>query len=63
MSMTSNVTEKKFECIRCGSTRNLKKIGSGLICRECLAEIEICDHCGGIVGEGESGRCPICGGP
>ena len=22
-----------------------------------------CPHCGGIEGEGEAGRCPLCGGP
>lgn len=26
-------------------------------------EQEICGHCGGIIGEGEAGRCPLCGGP
>ena len=27
------------------------------------SEQEICGHCGGIIGEGEAGRCPLCGGP
>ena len=25
--------------------------------------VDICPHCGGIEGEGESGRCPLCGEP
>jgi len=27
------------------------------------ADIIQCGHCGGIEGEGEAGRCPLCGGP
>ena len=50
-------------CPKCGEKYTSHRDWPKKSNKQNKADVIYCGHCGGIEGEGEAGRCPLCGGP